>query len=78
MEGKAKKKCFAAVTREFWNGSVSDGTETEFFYEDNPLGTKLRECNTVAEAKEILGVQNPGPYTKIEVIAVETYKGKLP
>lgn len=75
----SKLRCFASVRREFYNkDGTHDGGETEFFYENDSFGVKLRECETLEAAREVLGPQTTEVYGRIEVTEVRTYKGILP
>ncbi len=67
----SRKKCFASVTRR--GTGDCEWTETDFFYEDDQLGQKLRDCSTLDEAKAVLGDQGPN----VKVLEVVTYQGKL-
>jgi hypothetical protein len=73
-----KAQCFAEIRREFYNKDGShDGGETEWVYENQPLGPRLRECETLAQALAVLGPQHLGEYGRVEITHVKTYRGML-
>ncbi len=50
----AVNNCVAHVHREFFFDGESDGTETEFIYEDDPIAESLRGCKTIEEVRVVL------------------------
>jgi ParB/RepB/Spo0J family partition protein len=57
-KGKASPKvCVAHVSREFFQDGKSDGTETEYIYEDDAIAESLKNCTTMDEVRVV--VQEP-------------------
>lgn len=52
-----KRPCVAHVSREFFQDGKSDGTETEFIYEGDPITESLKGCTTIEEVRVV--VQEP-------------------
>ncbi len=54
-KGQTKKLiCVAHVSREFFQDGESDGTETEFIYEDDLRAESLKGCRTMDEVRVVI------------------------